>query len=70
MVVNHILTGIYFYKKFIKIEKEVIGNLIKIDYSMQSNGVLIDRKTASILNKLNIQVGVSLDTTILSNNKK
>ncbi|WP_130734221.1 radical SAM protein [Flavobacterium sp. J27] len=64
-----LLTGISFYEKFIEIENKIINNSVKIDYSMQSNGVLLDRETAKKLKELNIQVGISLDTTILSNNQ-
>ncbi|KLT71677.1 radical SAM protein [Flavobacterium sp. ABG] len=64
-----LLTGIDFYTNFIETEKRIIPENIRIDYSMQSNGVLITEEWAKILKGLNIQVGISLDGTPNSNNK-
>lgn len=64
-----LLTGIDFYRNFIEIEKKIMPSFIKIDYSMQTNGVLITDEWAEILKGLKIQLGVSLDGTPSSNNK-
>ncbi len=64
-----LLTGADFYKNFVAIEKKIIPSTIKIDYTMQTNGVLITEELANILKNLNIQLGISLDGTASSNNK-
>jgi uncharacterized protein len=64
-----LLAGIDFYKKFIEIGNEIIPDTIKINYSMQSNGVLLDEQLTAELKNLDIQVGISLDGTPKSNNK-
>lgn len=63
-----LLAGLDFFKNFIRIQKDIITGDIKIDYSMQTNGVLLDNEMAFELKKLNIQVGISIDGTELSNN--
>lgn len=63
-----LLTGIDFYSNFIETQKRIIPDNIRIDYSMQSNGVLLTEEWADILKNLNIQVGISLDGTPKSNN--
>jgi uncharacterized protein len=64
-----LLTGINFYTKFIEIGKSIIPETLVIDYSMQSNGVLLNEKIAKELKRLNIQIGISIDGTPNSNNK-
>ena len=64
-----LLTGIDFYENFVSIGQKVIGNQVKIDYTMQSNGVLITEKIAKKLKELNIQIGISLDGTPKSNDE-
>ena len=63
-----LLTGIDFYNNFIETQERIIPASIRIDYSMQSNGVLFTDEWATILKNLNIQVGISLDGTPSSNN--
>lgn len=64
-----LLCDIDFYKSFIKIEKETLSEHIKIDYAMQTNGVLLTPELAKELKSLDIQIGISLDGTEFSNNK-
>ena len=64
-----LLCDIDFYKNFVKIEKETLGHNIKVDYAMQTNGVLLTNDLAHELKLLEIQVGISLDGTEISNNK-
>ncbi len=64
------LIGISFYKKFIQHYQEIFeGSNKRIGFGMQTNGTLLDEKNVSILNKLGIQIGVSMDTTKSSNEK-
>lgn len=64
-----LLTGIDFYIKFIEIGKTIIPATIKINYSMQSNGVLLNENMTNDLKNLNIQIGISIDGTPKSNDK-
>jgi uncharacterized protein len=64
-----LLTGIDFYKNFIKTVKRIIPETIRMDYAMQSNGVLLTKEWCEDLKELNIQVGISLDGTPSSNNR-
>lgn len=64
-----LLAGLDFYRNFIKIGNDILQDEIRIDYGMQTNGVLLDYNLASELKKLNIQVGISIDGTEVSNNK-
>jgi uncharacterized protein len=54
---------------FIKTVSEIIPETIEMSYSMQSNGVLLDRQWCEELLKLEIYIGISLDGTPSSNNK-
>lgn len=64
-----LLTGVDFYKNFNKEYKRIFKNSnVNINFAMQSNGVLINENVAMCLKKLNIQIGISLDATELSNN--
>ena len=64
-----LLAGLDFFKNFIEIGNSILQNDIRIDYGMQTNGVLLDYNLANELKKLKIQVGISIDGTELSNNK-
>lgn len=64
-----LLCDIDFYKNFINIQKEILPKNIIIDYAMQTNGVLLTYELANELKALQIQVGISLDGTEISNNK-
>lgn len=63
-----ILIGKKFYEDFVSFAKEILPSSICIEYSMQTNGVLLDEEWCKFLDKLGIQVGVSLDGTPSSNN--
>ncbi|WP_413998098.1 radical SAM protein [Flavobacterium sp. W1B] len=63
-----LLIGKDFYLDFIESVKKIIPKHIEIDYSMQSNGVLLDNEWCKLLKRLNIQIGISLDGTPSSNN--
>ena len=65
-----LLTGIEFYNKFIKKYEEIFNDsVIKIDFALQTNGVLLTEEIVSTFKKLNIIPGISLDGTPESNNK-
>ena len=64
-----LLAGLDFFKNFIEIGNNILQKDIRIDYGMQTNGVLLDYNLASELKKLRIQVGISIDGTEISNNK-
>ncbi|MFG4000975.1 radical SAM protein [Flavobacterium aquidurense] len=64
-----LLAGISFYRNFMKLVEEIIPKTIEISYTMQSNGVLLDKKLCEDLNDLEIGIGISLDSTPNSNNK-
>ena len=63
------LTGMNFYIDFLR-QNDVLfkDTEIKIEYAMQTNGILLDEKNLKVLKELNIHVGVSLDGNIDSNN--
>ncbi|MFV8334708.1 radical SAM protein [Flavobacterium sp. RSP29] len=63
-----LLIGKNFYVDFVESVKKIIPKNIKIDYSMQSNGILLDNEWCKLLKSLNIQIGISLDGTPSSNN--
>lgn len=63
-----LLAGIDFYINFVKTQKEIIPDNIIVEYSMQSNGTLLTVEWATALKKLNIQIGISLDGSPISNN--
>ncbi len=64
-----LLCDVDFYKKFMQIAKETISKNIKMSYAMQTNGILLTHELAQELKLLEIQVGISLDGTEISNNK-
>ncbi|WP_264535620.1 radical SAM protein [Flavobacterium sp. N1736] len=63
-----LLAGIDFYINFVETQKKIIPDNILIEYSMQSNGTLLTREFADALKKLNIQIGISIDSSPKSNN--
>lgn len=63
------LCGLDYFKSFVEIGKEIIGDTVEIDISMQTNGVLIDNEWLKELNKLNITFGISLDGSKESNDR-
>lgn len=64
-----LLLGISFYKYFIQLVDEIIPKTIEMSYTMQSNGVLLNKKICQELSDLGIGIGISLDGTPSSNNK-
>nr|MBB6234222.1 uncharacterized protein [Mucilaginibacter sp. FT3.2] len=50
-----------FYFDFVALANEQLGGLVKIFYSLQTNGVLLSNEWCSLFKKLNIRVGISLD---------
>ncbi|MBS7230170.1 radical SAM protein [Flavobacterium psychroterrae] len=64
-----LLAGIIFFKDFINLVDQIIPKTIEMSYTMQSNGVLIDKKICEELSDLGIGIGISLDGTSSSNNK-
>lgn len=65
-----LLAGINFYENFIKMYREIFKNSkIELNFSMQTNGVLLNDELTNQFKKLNIQIGISIDGTIQSNNK-
>lgn len=64
-----LLAGIVFFKNFINLVDEIIPKTIEMSYTMQSNGVLIDKMVCEELSNLGIGIGISLDGTPSSNNK-
>lgn len=64
-----LLTGVAFYEEFININKEIFQNEnIEIRFSMQTNGVLLNKEIVEKLKILKISIGISLDGTPSSNN--
>ncbi len=55
------LIGIEFYKVFEKIVKKYNKNKIKVNYSIQTNGILLNQEWAEYFYSSNYLVGVSLD---------
>lgn len=65
-----LLAGIDFYENFIKMYKTIFENSdVELNFSMQTNGVLLNDDLTTKLKNLNIQIGISIDGTIQSNNK-
>jgi uncharacterized protein len=64
-----LLASISFYQDFIRLVDKIIPKTIEMSYTMQSNGVLLDRKLCEDLSSLGIGIGISLDGTPSSNNK-
>jgi uncharacterized protein len=64
-----LLAGMLFFKDFIRLVNEIIPEAIEISYTMQSNGVLLNKKICEELSDLGIGIGISLDGTPGSNNK-
>lgn len=57
------LAGLDFYKKLIEFQKKYNLKKVKINNSLQTNGILIDRNWAEFLKKNNFLIGLSLDGT-------
>lgn len=66
-----LLAGKKFYANFVNQVKTIINNNItKIEFAMQSNGVLLDEDWCNFLNELNINIGVSIDGTQNANKER
>ncbi len=58
-----LLAGKEFFKQFIDAKNKIIGNLINVSFTIQTNGVLLDDSWCRTLHELGIYVGISLDGT-------
>lgn len=56
-----VLAGLDFYKAFVDTVDRYNTNNIKINYSIQTNGLLLDREWVSFFKKYNFLVGISID---------
>lgn len=61
--------GIAFYRNFFKMLQEEGGNANTIQYSMQSNGTLINEDWISLIKEYNIRLSLSLDGPAFIHNK-
>lgn len=55
------LAGLDFFEKLIEYEKKYNFKNLTIEHSIQTNGILIDKKWAEFLSENNFLVGISLD---------
>lgn len=55
------LSGLDFYKDFIKMVKEKNDKKLEINYAIQTNGIVIDEQWAKLFKENNFLVGISLD---------
>ena len=55
------LAGLDFYEKWIQMEQEICTDSIQIYHSIQTNGLIIDKKWAEFLKEHQFLVGLSLD---------
>lgn len=59
-----LLVGKSYYRDFIRKAKELFKNSdVELKFSVQTNGVLIDKEWCELFNELKISVGVSIDGT-------
>lgn len=56
-----LLAGISFFQKIVELQKRYIRNNQKISNSIQTNGILINKKWAAFFRDNDFEVGVSLD---------
>jgi uncharacterized protein len=64
-----LLAGVNFFENFINNYNNIFGNSeIRINFALQTNGTLLTLENLKILKNLNIQIGISLDGTEVSNN--
>jgi uncharacterized protein len=50
-----------FYQNFVDKVKELLPAYIKVDYTIQTNGVLLSEDWCKVLGRLGIRIGISLD---------
>lgn len=55
------LAGLPFYRKVLELEEKWNVNHVRIDHSIQTNGILIDEEWAAFLGQHHFLVGISLD---------
>ena len=55
------LAGLSFFQKVIALEEKWNVNHVRIDHSIQTNGILIDEEWAAFLGEHRFLVGISLD---------
>jgi uncharacterized protein len=58
-----------FYQKFVDNVNELLPAYIRVDYALQTNGVLLTEDWCKTLGNLNIRIGISLDGFSESDNK-
>lgn len=63
------LIGIGFYKEFEKIVKKYNKNNVRVNYSIQTNGILLNQEWAEYFYDSNYLVGISLDGIKNTHNK-
>lgn len=64
-----LLVGYYFYQNFVRKVKDLLPAHLKIDYIIQTNGVLLSDEWCMILGNLGIRIGISLDGTTEETNR-
>lgn len=58
-----------FYEEFISRANELFMPAINLTFSLQTNGILLNKEWCKMLGKLNVNLGISLDGTPEVNNK-
>jgi uncharacterized protein len=56
-----LLVGYEFYQNFVRKAHDLLPTSIKIDYTIQTNGVLLTQDWCRVLGDLGIRIGISLD---------
>jgi uncharacterized protein len=56
-----LLVNYNFYQNFVDKVKKILPTYIKIDYTIQTNGVLLTEEWCKVLGRLGIRIGISLD---------
>lgn len=64
-----LLAGQKYIEDFVKLGREISKDKVNFHYGLQTNGILINKEIVDSLEKLNINVGVSLDGTKEINDK-
>ncbi|MFD1001683.1 radical SAM protein [Ohtaekwangia kribbensis] len=64
-----LLAGHEFYRKFVAKANSMLSEHVRVRYSVQTNGVLLDDEWCKLFGELNVYVGVSLDGTPAQNDK-
>lgn len=64
-----LLAGKVLFSEFVERANLLLGLVAEIKYSVQTNGVLLDQQWCTLLGKLNIHIGISLDGLPEQNDK-